>query len=173
MSSLQRPGLIVAQHTFGLICDMDEINRIAERHGIVVIEDGAHALGARHRGRPAGSLALAAYFSTDHTKMIGTGVGGMITTDSDEVAQHVREIQRSSPFLPGWKARLSLLDFAIEVLATHPFLYRWLRLPYKVLWRLVSERAFSATSFHSNDRATTRAVWDARTLGSDSRSSSS
>jgi perosamine synthetase len=137
-----RTKLIVAQHTFGLICDIDEIKRIAERHGIAVIEDSALALGATHNGRPAGSLARAAYFSTDHTKIISTGIGGMVTTDDDEIASRVRAIQHRSAFLPAWKARLSLLDFAIEAVATHPMLYRWLRFPYKVLWRLGFREAF-------------------------------
>lgn len=71
---------IYAQHTFGIPCNMDCIARIAKDHGLIVIEDCAHALGASLNGRKVGSLGHVAYFSTDHSKVISTSTGGMITT---------------------------------------------------------------------------------------------
>ena len=137
-----RTKAIVAQHTFGLACDVDSLNEIAAKYSAVVVEDCAHALGASVGGRPAGSLATAAYFSTDHTKMIGTGTGGMVTTSDERLARKLRVIQEKSPYPPAWKIRLGLIQFAVEVLMTPPSIYRLTRLPYKVLWRLILRNAF-------------------------------
>jgi len=48
---------LCAQHTFGLVCDIDELKALGAKHRIPVIEDGAHALGVSWRGQPVGSLA--------------------------------------------------------------------------------------------------------------------
>ena len=65
-------------HYGGYPCDMDEINAIAERHRLKVIEDAAHALGASYRGRPVGSLGGFAIFSFQAIKQLTTGDGGML-----------------------------------------------------------------------------------------------
>jgi dTDP-4-amino-4,6-dideoxygalactose transaminase len=85
-----------------------------------VIEDCAHALGASNAGRPAGSLGTAAYFSTDHTKIISTGAGGMVTTDDADLAARVSAIQRASPFLPSWRIRRLLAALASEIVLLSP-----------------------------------------------------
>lgn len=73
-----RTKAIVVVHYGGYPCDMDEINALAERHGIKVIEDAAHALGARYRGRPVGALGDFAIFSFQAIKQLTTGDGGML-----------------------------------------------------------------------------------------------
>jgi perosamine synthetase len=70
--------------------DLEEINALAVRHHLVVIEDAAHALGATYRGRPIGSLAHLTAFSLHPVKHITTGEGGMITTDDPELARRLR-----------------------------------------------------------------------------------
>ena len=70
--------------------DMDEINAVAEKHGITVIEDAAHALGASYKGRPAGSLADMSIFSFHPVKHIATGEGGAVVTDDGELAKRLR-----------------------------------------------------------------------------------
>ena len=74
----------------GQPADMDEINEIAARHGIAVIEDSAHALGATYKGRPVGSLAAMSIFSFHPVKHVAMGEGGLITTDNDELAAALR-----------------------------------------------------------------------------------
>ncbi|HEX7900452.1 MAG TPA: UDP-4-amino-4,6-dideoxy-N-acetyl-beta-L-altrosamine transaminase [Planctomycetota bacterium] len=64
-------------------CDLAAIRRVARKHGLVVIEDAAHALGARYRGRRVGGLADLTVFSFHPVKHITTGEGGMVTTDDD------------------------------------------------------------------------------------------
>ncbi|MDA1357858.1 MAG: UDP-4-amino-4,6-dideoxy-N-acetyl-beta-L-altrosamine transaminase [Proteobacteria bacterium] len=74
----------------GQPADMDEINEIAARHGIAVIEDSAHALGATYKGRPVGSLAAMSIFSFHPVKHVAMGEGGLIATDDDELAAALR-----------------------------------------------------------------------------------
>ncbi len=70
---------ILVVHYGGYPCDMDEINDIARRHGgICVIEDAAHALGARYKGQPVGTLGRFGIFSFQAIKQLTTGDGGML-----------------------------------------------------------------------------------------------
>ena len=70
--------------------DLDAIMAIAERYGLVVIEDACHALGARYRARPVGSVAHMTVFSFHPVKHITTGEGGMVTTGDTEFARRLR-----------------------------------------------------------------------------------
>jgi UDP-4-amino-4,6-dideoxy-N-acetyl-beta-L-altrosamine transaminase len=74
----------------GQPCDMDEINAIARKHGLVVIEDAAHSLGAIYKERPVGSLCQMTTFSFHPVKHITTGEGGMIVTDDEVMAKRSR-----------------------------------------------------------------------------------
>ncbi len=82
-----RTKAIMPVHLYGQCADMDPINEIAKRHGLVVVEDAAQAIGAEYKGRRAGSLGDIGCFSFFPSKNLGGyGDGGMITTQSDEVA---------------------------------------------------------------------------------------
>lgn len=70
--------------------DMDAILALAERHGLVVIEDACHALGAGYHGRRVGSIAHLTVFSFHPVKHVTTGEGGMVTTDNPELATTLR-----------------------------------------------------------------------------------
>ena len=84
---------IMAVHLQGRCCDMDEINRIAKKHNLRVIEDAAQAHGARYKGKMAGSLGDAAGFSFYPGKNLGAlGDGGCVTTDDDDLADKVRAL---------------------------------------------------------------------------------
>lgn len=74
----------------GQPCDMDEINAIAKKYNLIVIEDAAHSLGATYKGRPIGSLAQMTIFSFHPVKHITTGEGGMIVTNDDILAKKLR-----------------------------------------------------------------------------------
>jgi dTDP-4-amino-4,6-dideoxygalactose transaminase len=85
-----RTRALMPVHLNGRICDMDRLLEIAERHRLTVIEDAAQAVGARFRGRGAGSLGRAGCFSFYPFKILGGfGDGGAVTTDDPEVARIV------------------------------------------------------------------------------------
>ncbi len=73
--------------------DLDAMMNIAERHGLVVIEDACHALGAEYKGRQTGSIAHMTVFSFHPVKHLTTGEGGMVTTDSPEYADALRKFR--------------------------------------------------------------------------------
>ncbi|MCR5792571.1 MAG: UDP-4-amino-4,6-dideoxy-N-acetyl-beta-L-altrosamine transaminase [Lachnospiraceae bacterium] len=76
---------IIPVHYTGQPCDMDVIHRIAKEHNLIVIEDGAHALGAEYKGRKVGSMSDMTCFSFHPVKHITTGEGGMVTTNDEEL----------------------------------------------------------------------------------------
>jgi perosamine synthetase len=69
---------------------LDALMELAQKHHLVVIEDSCHALGARYRGRPAGSIAHMSVFSFHPVKHITTGEGGMVTTSDAQLAARLR-----------------------------------------------------------------------------------
>jgi dTDP-4-amino-4,6-dideoxygalactose transaminase len=124
-----RTKAIMAQHTFGLPCDLDEVIEIAQRHGITVIEDCAHAVGADYKGKKVGSIAHVGFFSTDHTKMLSTSTGGMVITDDEELASRIKHVYLRTPFLPKRMIGKILFTFIAENFLYHPnfyFIGKWL-----------------------------------------------
>lgn len=82
---------IIPVHLFGQMADMDPIMDIARRHGLVVIEDAAQAIGAEYKGRRAGSIGHFGCFSFFPSKNLGAfGDGGLITTNDPELAHRAR-----------------------------------------------------------------------------------
>lgn len=86
-----RTKVILPVHWAGKPCDMDPIGRIADKHGLAIVEDACHAVTARYKGRPAGSLGTCGCFSFHPLKNINVwGDGGIVTTNSDELADKLR-----------------------------------------------------------------------------------
>ena len=74
----------------GQPCDWDSLREIADKHGLRLVADGCHALGAEYKGRKVGTLADMTIFSFHPVKHITTGEGGMITTDDEDLATRMR-----------------------------------------------------------------------------------
>ncbi|MEP6995367.1 MAG: UDP-4-amino-4,6-dideoxy-N-acetyl-beta-L-altrosamine transaminase [Acidobacteriota bacterium] len=85
-----RTKAIVAVDYAGQPCDYDSLRALADARGLKLIADGCHALGGRYHDRPVGSLADLTAFSFHPVKHITTGEGGMVTTDSPELALRMR-----------------------------------------------------------------------------------
>jgi dTDP-4-amino-4,6-dideoxygalactose transaminase len=90
-----RTRAILVVHKTGTICDMDAINALAERRGLIVYEDACQAVFGEYKGRLAGTLSRAAGFSFDSEKTMGSDVGGGIATNDDELAEQIRFIGQS------------------------------------------------------------------------------
>jgi dTDP-4-amino-4,6-dideoxygalactose transaminase len=85
---------IIPVHLFGNPADMTAINAIAEKYDLAVVEDAAQAFGAQHNGQRVGSMGNTGCFSFYPTKVLGCyGDGGLLTTDSDEIAEAVRKLR--------------------------------------------------------------------------------
>lgn len=81
---------IIAVHLYGHPVDMDPVLKIAQKHGLFVLEDAAEALGATYKGTLTGNLGTCATFSFFGNKVITTGEGGMVTTNDDALAERLR-----------------------------------------------------------------------------------
>jgi dTDP-4-amino-4,6-dideoxygalactose transaminase len=85
---------IMPVHLFGQTANMTDINKIASKHGLPVIEDAAQAIGAKHHGKPACSLGFAGCLSFYPTKNLGAfGDAGAICTNDDAFAERCRKLR--------------------------------------------------------------------------------
>ena len=89
----ERTRAIMPVHLFGHPVDMDAVAELAERHGLMVIDDAAEAHGAEVRGRRVGSFGDMTCWSFYANKIITTGEGGMVTTDDDALAARMRSLR--------------------------------------------------------------------------------
>lgn len=85
-----RTKAIISVHFSGQPCDMDAIGAIARKYGLIVIEDGAHALGASYHGKKVGGLSDMTIFSFHPVKPITTGEGGMVVTNDERLYQRLK-----------------------------------------------------------------------------------
>lgn len=107
---------IMPVHIFGQSADMDEINEIAKKHNLMVIEDACQAIGGKYKGRKIGTLGDVACFSFFPTKNLGcAGDGGMIVTDNDEIATIARALRTHGSGENGQKAYNLLNNIEEEV----------------------------------------------------------
>lgn len=98
-----RTRAIIPVHLAGQPCDMDAIHEVAAKYNLVVIEDAAHAIGARYNGRKIGTISPFTCFSFYPIKNITTIEGGLVTTDDDELAQMVRILSLHGISKDAWK----------------------------------------------------------------------
>jgi perosamine synthetase len=88
-----RTKAIIAVDYAGQPCDYDTLRSLASKHGLALVDDGCHALGARYKDRNVGTLADLTVFSFHPVKHITTGEGGMITTDDSNLAERMRRFR--------------------------------------------------------------------------------
>ena len=115
-----RTRAIVAVHLFGLSADMDPILTVAEKHGVLVIEDNAQSFGATYGGRKTGSMGRLGCLSFYPSKNLGAyGDAGMIVTSDEQLATRLRALRnhgQTGQYLSterGWNSRLDELQAAI------------------------------------------------------------
>lgn len=126
----QKTKAIIPVHLYGLMCDMAELRRIADNHGLYLIEDAAHCVEGKRDGISPGELSQAACFSFYATKAITCGEGGAIVTDGDFMSRELRLLrlhgmtktaydrhkegyQHWDVTKPGWKYNLDNIKAAL------------------------------------------------------------
>ena len=102
----KRTKAIIPVHIYGQVCNIEEILDLAKDHNLKVVEDCAHAVGTFHKSKHVGTLGNAGCFSFYPTKNITTAEGGMVTTNSKEIAEKVRQL-RSHGMTKSLKSRYS------------------------------------------------------------------
>jgi dTDP-4-amino-4,6-dideoxygalactose transaminase len=110
-----RTKVIMPVHFAGRPCAMDAILEVANTHGLPVVEDAAHALGAEYRDRRIGTFGRMTVFSFYASKNITTGEGGMVTTDSASLAERLRRLTLHGMSLDAWKRYASAGSWYYEV----------------------------------------------------------
>ena len=98
-----RTRAILPVHMAGRPCNMDEILRIARKHNLVIIEDAAHALESKYKGRKIGAIGDLTAFSFYVTKNLTTGEGGMVTTKNEEWADRINTLRLHGLSKGAWK----------------------------------------------------------------------
>lgn len=98
-------------------CEYDTLQRLADRHGLAIVDDAAHALGARYRGRPVGTLARVTAFSFYATKNLSTGEGGAAVTDDEALADRIRLLSLHGMSRDAWKRYSDTGSWYYEVVA--------------------------------------------------------
>lgn len=89
-----RTRAIIPVHLYGQCADMEPLMRVAEKHGLSLIEDAAQAIGAEDRGRKAGSMGTIGCFSFYPSKNLGAaGDAGMVTTNDRAIAERLRRLR--------------------------------------------------------------------------------
>lgn len=123
-----RTRVVLVVHLYGLVCDMDPILAIAREHNLLVVEDAAQCLGARYRGRPAGSMGdFGCYSFHSHKNMTTLGEGGVLAVRDPALAALVPGLRHNGvrPFSGDrpqyWVPAMSDVDFDIEGLWPYNF----------------------------------------------------
>lgn len=106
---------IVPVHYAGQSCDMDKINAIAEKYGLFVLEDCAHALSTEYKGKKIGSMGNACAYSFYVTKNISTAEGGMLTTDDEELYEKASVLSLHGMSKNAWSRYGTKGDWKYEV----------------------------------------------------------
>jgi dTDP-4-amino-4,6-dideoxygalactose transaminase len=111
---------VMPVHLYGQCADMDRFHAIAQQYDAAIVEDAAQAFGAAWKGVKAGKLGKAAGFSFYPTKNLSAyGDGGLVTTDDDSVAKHVRSLRNHGSERRyyheeiGWNSRLDAMQAAV------------------------------------------------------------
>lgn len=140
--------VILVTYLFGLIPDMSVIRKIADRHGLMIVEDCSQCFDASFGGVRAGRFGKAAFFSLTNFKVCSSLFGGMIITDNDRLACRLREFRETAlkPSLPDMLRKLLVKDLVYSIFFSRPvfayftyFVIIWLeRINPGITYRLYS-----------------------------------
>jgi perosamine synthetase len=128
-----RTRVIVAQHTFGIPCDMDRIMATARRYKLAVIEDTCHVWGSKYKGNDLGSIGSAAFYSYDPGKPFIIGMGGAATVNSEELRAKMENLYKSFKRPRASETAKLHIQYIAHRLTRHPRLFWGVRDLYRFL----------------------------------------
>jgi perosamine synthetase len=111
---------VIVQHTFGLPAELDEIIEICQKNNLILIEDCAHSLASKYKGKNVGVFGQVSFFSFSRDKIISSVYGGIAVTNDEKIAEKIKEYQQNINY-PSF--------FWIKQQLLHPVLMNWLILP--------------------------------------------
>jgi dTDP-4-amino-4,6-dideoxygalactose transaminase len=114
---------VVPTHLFGIPSDVKTVRRIAEKHGIFVVEDSAQAMGVRRGDEALGAAGDAAFFSFGRGKNITCGSGGLIITSSGEIAGKIRRLQEKLAPESFMETVKTFVELSVMTAFLSPYLY--------------------------------------------------
>jgi len=115
--------VLYAQHTFGQMCDIEAIQSLAKKHNLIVVEDAALAVGAKLHGKYAGTIGDFGYYSTDRSKVINTGLGGIVSVNNKKYIRSFTKRYEKIPYLNEVITKKIARSFILNILTLHPSFY--------------------------------------------------
>ncbi|MDD3729034.1 MAG: DegT/DnrJ/EryC1/StrS family aminotransferase [Candidatus Pacebacteria bacterium] len=112
--------VVIIQHTFGQPADIDGVLKVCNENNLILIEDCAHSLGAKYKGKLVGSFGKASFFSFSRDKVISSVYGGMAVSNDERIGDNLKKIKE--------ELKDSSSYFVFQQLL-HPILLNWLVLP--------------------------------------------
>ncbi|WP_291999269.1 DegT/DnrJ/EryC1/StrS aminotransferase family protein [Caldivirga sp.] len=130
----ERTRAIITVHFGGYPADMDALTSIARKHGLYLIEDAAHAHGSEWRGRKVGAIGDMGSFSFQESKSLTAGEGGIVLTNSDELAERARLIHNIGRVIgqPGYIHYILSSNYRLSEIQAALLLSRLRKLPSEV-----------------------------------------
>jgi dTDP-4-amino-4,6-dideoxygalactose transaminase len=128
--------VLYAQHTFGQMCDIDAIKSLAKKYNLVVVEDTALALGAKLDGKYAGTIGDFGYYSTDRSKVINTGLGGIVSVNNPIYIKSFSRLYEELPYISKDYTKKIALTFIINLITLNPIFYWFGKFLNAVLFKL-------------------------------------
>jgi perosamine synthetase len=101
----RRVAACVPMHTFGHPCRIDDLNKLAERYNLALVEDAAESLGSFYKGQHTGTFSHLSILSFNGNKVVTTGGGGMILTDNEALARHAKHLTTQAKVPHRWEYR--------------------------------------------------------------------
>lgn len=154
---------IIPTHLFGFPCDMEAIAQLAQKHGLIIIEDCAHAIGAQYKNTPVGSFGHAAFFSFANSKPFNTLGGGGIAANDNLLAEKIA-LKVKNLSLPPLAIILksTLVSFLIYLL-TCPLIFSIFVYPFFLLSDLLGNKQdFIIRAYSRTFKKTLKSVRQAR-----------
>ncbi|MDD5145192.1 MAG: aminotransferase class I/II-fold pyridoxal phosphate-dependent enzyme [Candidatus Pacebacteria bacterium] len=115
-----RSRAVIIQHTFGMPANIEETLNICRQNNLILIEDCAHSLGAKYKGKKVGTFGDVSFFSFSRDKIISSVYGGMAALNNEELARKIRDFQEKAGY-PSY--------FWVKQQLMHPLLMNLLILP--------------------------------------------